>query len=268
MPFNRQTIRYEAGEVRFAGAWFRLHNPEQLDEGPELGAGSFVESADGHWYFCVTVKKPVPAERRRPEPYTPPLDVLLGRNRVAGASDGRRSGADAWRRDGRERVLQRQLDAGQKKPGRPGAGLRARLLRLHRRVLNRRRDALHKFSNRVVRDAAAVFVGGLATGRLPTPGKPKPVFDPAYGDLARMPVYKCTVAGIPCVTAIEGEALSQTCSSCGAHAPRGTPQGPGGGGMRERGCDACGVVLDRAVNAARNVLAAGLGRLAEGNRSA
>ena len=58
--------------MRFAGAWFRLRNPEQLDEGPELGAGSFVESADGHWYFCVTVKKPVPAARRRPDPDTPP----------------------------------------------------------------------------------------------------------------------------------------------------------------------------------------------------
>ena len=269
VPFHKQTIRYEGGEVRFARTWFQLRNPERLDEEElEFGAGSFVETAEGHWYFCVTVKKPASTESRHHMQRAQPLGVHLGRNHVAGASDGRRLDADTWRLDGpaRERVLQRQLLASQKKHGRPGAGLSARLLRLHRRVLNRRRDALHKFANRLVREASAVFIGGLATGRLPAPGKPKSVFDPAYGDLARMLVYKCTYAGITCESATEGEELSQTCSSCGAEAPRGTPQGLGGGGMREWGCDACGAVLDRTVNAARNVLAAGLGRLAEGNR--
>ena len=194
VPFNSQTIRYEAGQVRFAGVWFRLRNPERLDDGLELCAGSFVESAEGHWYFCVTVKKPVPAELRRPDPDTPPLGVFLGQDRAAGASGGRRLDADTWRRDGRkrERALQRQLDAGQKKHGRPSPGLRARLLRHHRRVLNRRNDALHKFANRIVRGASAIFVSGLASARLPAPGKPKSVYDPAHGDPARMPVYKCT----------------------------------------------------------------------------
>ena len=269
VPFHKQTIRYEAGRVRFAGVWFRLRNPERLeDEGLERGAGAFVENAEGHWYFCVTVKKPAVLEPRRHAPNARPVGVHLGTSRVAGASDRRRLDANKWRQDGpaRERLLKRQLLAGQRKHGRPGAGVRARQLRLHRRIANRRRDALHKFANRLVEDASAVFVGGLETGRLPAPGKPKSVFDPAYGDLARMLVYKCTYAGIPCESAIEGEALSQTCSSCGAYAPQGTPQGLGGGGMREWACDACGAVLDRAVNAARNVLAVGLDRLAEGNR--
>ena len=271
VPFNRQTIRYEAGRVRFAQVWFRLRGSERLDDDDlVLGAGSFVENADGHWYFCVTVKQPaaggVPSPARKSEP----VGVNLEQGRVAAASDGRALDADTWRRDGRkrERVLQRQIHAGQKKHGRPGAALRSRLLRHHRRVLNRRNDALHKFANRIVRGASAVFVGGLASARLPAPGKPKSVYDPAHGDFARMLVYKCTYAGIRCESAIEGEELSQTCSSCGAHASRETSQGLGGGGMREWACGDCGAVLDRAVNAARNVLAVGLDRLAEGNRLA
>ena len=269
VPFNSQTIRYEAGRVRFARVWFRLRGTERLDDDDlVLGAGSFVESAEGIWYFCVTVKNPAPATRRPAASGASPTAVYLGQGPVAGVSNGRTLNASAWQKDGRqrERVLEKQRLAGHKKHGRHAEGLRARLLRHHRRVLNRRRDALHKFANRIVRSSSAVLIGGLASGRLPAPGQPKSIYDPAYGELARMLDYKCTYAGIPCVTAIEGEALSQTCSSCGAEVPRGTPPGPGGGGMREWACGDCGAVLDRTVNAARNVLAIGLDRLAEGNR--
>ena len=248
-----------------------MRNPERLnEEGLELGAGAFVETAQGHWHFCVTVRNIVPAGRRRSATDAPPVGVYLGQDHIVGVSDGRRLDADEWRRDGpeRKRALQRQIGASRNKHGQASAGLNARLLRLHRRVLDRRRDTLQKFANRTVRGASAVLVGGLAAGRLPSPGKPKSVFDPAYGDLARMLVYKCTSAGIHCDIAVEGEALSQTCSSCGARAPQEIPQDLGGGGMRERECDSCGAVLDRSVNAARNVLAVGLDRLAEGNRHA
>lgn len=271
VPFHKQTIRHQAGLIRFAGVWFRLRNPERLTEnGLELGAGAFVETAEGHWYFCVTVKKPALAEPHRTAKGASPIAVHFGNDCIAGASDGRKLDADEWRRDApkRERVLNRQIDASRKKHGRTSAGLNARLTRLHSRVYDRRRDALHKFANQTVNRASSVFVGRPAARQLPAPGKPKSIFDPAYGDLARMLDYKCTFAGIPCESAIESEALSQTCSSCGAPALWGIPADPGGGGMRERGCDACGAVLDRAVNAARNVLAVGLDRLAEENRPA
>ena len=268
VPFHGQTVTYAPGRVRFAGAWFRLRGSDRLDD-PDLirAAGAFVEDAEGRWYFCVTVKRPAgDGADRSPAA----VGVSLGQGADVGVSDGQTLDARDWRGEGleQERSLDRQIRSGLRKHGKTAKGLRARRLRHHRRVLNRRRDALQKFANRIVGGASAVFIGGLPDGARPDPGPGKSVYDPAHGDLARMLVYKCKVAGIPCETANTGEALSQTCSSCGARAPQGIPQDLGGGGMREWACDSCGAVHDRAVNAARNILAAGLGRLAEGIRPA
>lgn len=268
IPFHVQTVKYAPGWVRFAGAWFRLRGSGRLND-PDLirAAGAFVEDAEGRWYFCVTVKRPVTPV---PDPTSAAVGLNLGDDARAAASDGRTLDARGWRQDGveRERSLERQIRSGLRKHGRTAKGLRARRLRHHRRVLNRRRDALQKFANRIVAGASAVFVGGATSDIRPDPGPGKSVYDPAHGDLSRMLVYKCKVAGIPCETAISGEELSQTCSSCGALAPQEIPQDLGGGGMREWACGVCGTVHDRAVNAARNILAAGLGRLAEGIRPA
>ena len=268
VPFHAQTVKYAPGRVHFAGTWFRLRGSKRLND-PYLirAAGAFVEDAEGRWYFCVTVKRPAGEAADRPRAA---IGVSLGHGAAAGVSDGKTLRARDWRGDGQEREhsLERQIRSGRRKHGKTAKGLRARRLRHHRRVLNRRRDALHKFANRIVGVASAVFVGGLPAATRPEPDPGKSVYDPAHGDLARMLVYKCKVAGIPYETAISGEALSQTCSSCGASAPQGIPQDLGGGGMREWTCDACGAVHDRAVNAARNILAAGLGRLAEGIRPA
>jgi putative transposase len=58
------------------------------------------------------------------------------------------------------------------------------------------------------------------------------------------------------------EAFStQTCSACNS---RSGPKGIAGLGIRVWTCGACGTVHDRNVNAAKNILAAGRRRLAEG----
>ena len=56
---------------------------------------------------------------------------------------------------------------------------------------------------------------------------------------------------------------SQTCSSCGEK-PDSRPKGIAGLGIREWICDSCGERHDRDINAAKNILAVGHGRLAEG----
>ena len=55
---------------------------------------------------------------------------------------------------------------------------------------------------------------------------------------------------------------TQTCSNCGA-LPDSRPKGIAGLGIREWTCE-CGVTHDRDINAAKNILAVGHGRLAVG----
>jgi putative transposase len=72
--------------------------------------------------------------------------------------------------------------------------------------------------------------------------------------------YKCDFAGA--TFAEVNEAFStQICSACHA---RSGPKGIAGLGIRAWSCGACGTVHDRNVNAAKNILAAGRRRLAEG----
>jgi putative transposase len=72
--------------------------------------------------------------------------------------------------------------------------------------------------------------------------------------------YKCDFAS---ATFAEGnEAFSTpTCSACDS---RSGPKGIAGLGIRAWSCCECGAVHDRNVNAAKNILAAGRRRLAEG----
>ena len=56
---------------------------------------------------------------------------------------------------------------------------------------------------------------------------------------------------------------SQACSCCGCIS-HDSPKGRAGLGIREWACTECGTLHDRDINAAKNILAVGHGRLAVG----
>jgi transposase len=86
--------------------------------------------------------------------------------------------------------------------------------------------------------------------------------DAGWSLLKTMLEYKCDHAGI--VFKVVGELYTtQTCSNCGT-LPDSRPRGIAGLGIREWTCDACGAMHDRDINAARNILALGHERPAEG----
>jgi len=72
--------------------------------------------------------------------------------------------------------------------------------------------------------------------------------------------YKCAHAGVV-FEEVNGSYTTQTCSSCGT-IPASSPKGRAGLGIREWSCSHCGTTHDRDINAAKNILAVGHGRLA------
>lgn len=90
----------------------------------------------------------------------------------------------------------------------------------------------------------------------------KSVLDAGWGQLKAMLAYKCEHAGV--VFEVINEAYStQTCSCCGI-IPDSSPKGRADLGIREWVCSECGAEHQRDINSARNILALGLQRLAEG----
>jgi transposase len=106
----------------------------------------------------------------------------------------------------------------------------------------------------------AEFTRGATKEGLHLHSYAKSVHDAGWSAFRTMLRYKCDFAGA--TFAEVNEAFStQTCSACDS---RSGPKGIAGLGIRVWTCSECGTVHDRNVNAAKNILAAGRRRLAEG----
>ncbi|MAP34470.1 MAG: transposase, partial [Halomonas sp.] len=82
------------------------------------------------------------------------------------------------------------------------------------------------------------------------------VYDAGWSQLKTMLEYKCAHAGIVFKVVRETN-TPRACSSCGSLSG---PQGVNGLRVRGWECVECGVLHDRDVNAARNILSLGAGR--------
>ncbi len=128
---------------------------------------------------------------------------------------------------------------------------RVKAARAHARVADARRDFHHKLSTAVIRENQAVYVEDLAVKGLARTRLAKSVHDAGWTSFVSMLEYKARLYGRTFGKTGRFEPTSQVCSACGVK------DGPKPLAVREWQCKACGTVLDRDVNAARNVLALG-----------
>ena len=244
IPFKARALQYKAGQIAFAGQKFSLWDSYGLAD-YELRAGSFSEDSRGRWYLNVVVKV-----QAKGSSATASVGIDLGLKEVAVASNGQRIEGRFYRK------LEADLGIAQR------AHKKRRVKAIHAKIANQRKDALHKFSTALVRENAAIFVGDVASSKLVKTKMAKSTLDAGWASSRAMLEYKSHQAGI--VFEVVNESYTtQTCSCCGA-IPASSPKGRAGLGIREWVCSDCGAVHDRDVNAAKNILAAGHRRLAEG----
>lgn len=172
-----------------------------------------------------------------------------------------------WARTAEKRLvrLQRALSRAQK-----GSKRRARIVqqiaRHHHLVALRRESGLHQVSKRLstgytligLEDLAVAGMTASAAGTIEAPGKNvrqkaglnRSILDAAFSTLRRQLEYKASWYGSQVQIIDRFFASSQTCSACGARAKTKL-----GLHVRVFECAACGVRIDRDVNAARNIRA-------------
>ena len=156
------------------------------------------------------------------------------------------------RRD-RTRLAKAQRELSRKAKG-PANREKARrkVAKVHARIADRRRDFLHKLSTRLVRENQTVVIEDLTVHNLLKNGRlARAVSDAAWTDLRMMLEYKCAWYGRELVVTDRWFPSSKLCGTCGTIAAK-MPLN-----VREWTCE-CGTAHDRDVNAARNILAAGL----------
>ncbi|RKS08761.1 putative transposase [Nocardiopsis sp. Huas11] len=122
--------------------------------------------------------------------------------------------------------------------------------RVHHRVANLREGALHKLTTSLAREYGTIVVEDLnVAGMVKNRRLARSIADASFGQIRRQLDYKTVWNGGRLVVADRWFASSKTCSACGALKAKMPLH------VRVFDCDECDLVLDRDVNAARNLAA-------------
>lgn len=148
--------------------------------------------------------------------------------------------------------LQRRLAKKQKGSARRAKAKR-KVARLHAKVADARRDFLHKLSTRLINENQVIAIESLAVSNMQKNRHlAKSISDASWAEFVRQLEYKAHWYGRTLVGIDRWYPSSKRCSDCG-HTVSKLPLS-----VREWVCPECGATHDRDINAARNVLAAGL----------
>ncbi|NMG56225.1 IS200/IS605 family element RNA-guided endonuclease TnpB [Aromatoleum aromaticum] len=148
--------------------------------------------------------------------------------------------------------LQRRLAKKQKGSARRAKAKR-KVARLHAKVADARRDFLHKLSTRLINENQVIAIESLAVANMQKNRHlAKSISDASWSEFVRQLEYKAQWYGRTLVGIDRWYPSSKRCSDCGHTVSKLALN------VREWVCPECGTIHDRDINAARNVLAAGL----------
>jgi putative transposase len=233
--------KLEAGTARIRsatlswqrGRWHVSFSVELPDPEPGSRLGGRVVGVDLGISTLATLStgRRVPNGRR--------LDTELARLRRAQRRVSRRRGPERGP-DRRTRTA----------PSNRWRKARARADRIHTRVANLRRDDSHRFTTPLVRKYDVIVIEYLhVAGMLRNKRLARHIAGAGWAEIRRQLTYKAEWAGVRLIVADRWFASSKICSGCG------TVKAKLGLSERSYVCTACGLVLDRDLNAARNLAA-------------
>ncbi|MBD0692295.1 RNA-guided endonuclease InsQ/TnpB family protein [Streptomyces sp. CBMA123] len=206
--------------------------------------------AAGRWFVSMLCDDP--GVKSLPEIDTA-VGIDAGITSLVTLSTGEKVANPRHERRDRELLVRAQRDLARKARGSANREkARHKVARVHTRIADRRRDFLHKLTTRLVRENQTVVIEDLTVrNMLKNKTLARAISDASWTELRTMLEYKAQWYGRDLVTIDRWFPSSKLCSACGRIRDR-MPLN-----VRVWECD-CGAVHDRDVNAARNILAAGL----------
>jgi putative transposase len=219
----------------------------RLEQGSARILAATVSRTANRWFvsFTVEVDRAIPAGNGK----RAVVGVDVGVRFLAVLSTGQTI-ANPRALEGSLRRLRRlNRELARRRPGsRRRNRTRRRLARVHARAANLRRDALHKLTTSLATQHGTVVVEQLnVAGMMRNRRLARAIADAGMAELRRQLAYKTTWYGCRLVVADRFYPSSKTCSTCGWVKAKLT--------LAERTfcCEACGLVMDRDLNAARNL---------------
>jgi putative transposase len=213
--------------------------------GGRILSASCRREAD-RWYIALTV------EASRPDPVPvagPVVGVDRGVTTFAVCSDGTRMHSPRALEHSLRKLRHRARAVSRKQQGSKNrAKAASALARQHRRVRNQRLDGLHKATTALAKAKSVLIVEDLnIAGMVRNRHLARAIADQGWAEFHRQLAYKCQWYGSRLLVAPRFYPSSKRCSGCG-RVKDALPLG-----ARVFRCEGCGLVLDRDLNAARNL---------------
>ncbi|MFC8616193.1 RNA-guided endonuclease InsQ/TnpB family protein [Micromonospora purpureochromogenes] len=251
--YTRSAFRWRDGQLTLAKMDTPLHIvwSRPLPEGVEPSTVTVSRDKAGRWFVSLLV---VDTSVQVMPPVSAEVGVDAGLIDLATLSTGEKITNPRHERADRRKLSKAQRNLSRKiKDSRNRAKARLKVARIHARIADRRRDHLHKLSTRLVRENQTVVIEGLSVrNMLRNHTLARAISDAAWSALRYMIEYKAAWYGRQVIVVDRWYPSSKTCSACG-WLNKDVPLA-----VRTWTCPDCGAVHDRDVNAARNILAAGL----------
>ncbi|WP_329142111.1 RNA-guided endonuclease InsQ/TnpB family protein [Streptomyces sp. NBC_00670] len=249
--YTRSAFAWRDGELTLAKMTepLNIRWSRPLPEGARPTTVTVSRDSAGRWFVSVLIED-------TPTSAPATMDAVgidAGITSLVTLSTGEKIANPRHERRDRARLTRAQRELSRKAKGSTNREkARRRVAKVHARIADRRRDFLHKLSTRLVRENQTVVIEDLTVRNLLKNGRlARAISDAAWTELRMMLEYKCAWYGRDLVVIDRWFPSSKLCGNCGTVREK-LPLN-----VREWTCE-CGTVHDRDVNAARNILAAGL----------
>ncbi|MGW0475525.1 RNA-guided endonuclease InsQ/TnpB family protein [Streptomyces coeruleorubidus] len=209
------------------------------------------QDAAGRWFVSLLVEDP--GVRPLPAADTA-IGVDVGLEHLLTLSTGEKITNPRHERRDRARLAKAQRELSRKAKGSNNrAKARRKVAKVHARIADRRRDHLHKLTTRLVRENQTLVIEDLTVRTMVRNRKvARAISDAAWAEFRSLLEYKAAWYGREVIAVDRFFPSSRLCSHCGALQDKMPLH------VRTWTCDSCGTTHDRDVNAAKNLLAAGL----------
>ncbi|GAX57662.1 transposase [Streptomyces olivochromogenes] len=257
---SRKSAEYTSSAFRFRDGKLTLAKMTEplavvwsrpLPEGMAPSTVTVSQDAAGRWFVSLLCEDP----SVRPLPATgQAVGVDVGLDHLLTLSTGEKIANPRHERRDRTRLAKAQRNLARKARGEGANRRKARLkvAKIHARIADRRRDMLHKLTTRLVRENQTIVIEDLTVRNMVKNRiLARAISDAAWAQFRGLLEYKAAWYGREMIAVDRFFPSSKLCSHCG------TLQEKMPLSVRTWTCD-CATTHDRDVNAAKNLLAAGL----------
>lgn len=232
------SARIRSATVTFCrGRWFVSFSVEVKCATSTMEHSGLVIGIDAGLTHLAVLSQPVPLISDLDGLVRNPQRLEVGQARL------RRLERQASRRRGPDRETGVE-------PSKRWLNSREKILKTHAVIANARTDTLHKLTTAITRTAGAVVIEDLnIAGMIRNRSLARRIAGASWGEMRRQLTYKAAWNGTELVIANRFYASTKICSGCGAVKDK-LPLSE-----RTYRCERCGLVLDRDINASRNLAA-------------